>query len=212
MIIDNDLALAAYEAGRSLASLSWNVSVATAPLENALKPDQENDAAIKDGLAAKAQTIWRNAFNDRDINNLQYQITALSTALDQAYYRVNPDAKLPATGDPLAPANIDLPSRSLGAVKQSLDYWQRTIALLCSPGATTIKPALDPSSVPSSPANGTGTNSPAPTEGNVASRPERLNWELSKTLRVELIQQVAVWQALILYQQGLQSFSMETVT
>jgi lambda repressor-like predicted transcriptional regulator len=212
LIIDNEIALAAYEAGRSLASLSWNVSVATAPLENALTPDQENDAAIKDVLATKAQTVWRNTFNDRDINNLQYQITSLSTALDQAYYRVNLDVKRPATDDPLAPPNIDLPSRSLEAVKQSLDYWQRTVTLLCSPGATTIKPALNPSSAPSSPPDGTGANPSAPTMGNVAGQAEKLNWELSKTLRMELIQQVTVWQALILYQQGLQSFSMEVVT
>jgi lambda repressor-like predicted transcriptional regulator len=212
LVIDNEIMLAAYEAGRSLASLSWNVSVATAPLESALTADQENESAIKDILATKAQTVWRNAFNDRDINNLQYQITALSTALDQAYYRVNPNAKMPASDDPLAPPNIELPSQSLEAVRHSLDYWQRTVALLCSPGEPTIKPALNPSSASSLPAQDTNANPPAPTVGSVPGLSERLNWKLSKTLRIELIQQVAVWQALILYQQGLKSFSMETVT
>lgn len=212
LIVDNEITLAAYEAGRSLASLSWNVSVAIAPLECALTAEQENDPAIEDALARKAQTVWRNAFNDRDINSLQYQITALSTALDLAYYRVNPQAKLPASDDPLAPPNIDLPGQSLEAVKHSLDYWQRTVALLCSPGETTIKPALNPSSPSSLPSHDAPANSSATTVERVPGPSERLNWKLSKTLRVELIQQVAVWQALILYQQGLQSFSMEVVT
>jgi hypothetical protein len=212
LIIDNELALAAYEAGRSLSSLSWNVSVATAPLESALTAEQENDPAVKDMLAKKAQTVWRNAFNDRDINNLQYQITALSTALDLAYYRTNPNVKLPTPDDPLAPPNIELPSQSIEAVRHSLDYWQRTVALLCSSDGITIKPALNPS--PALPSDEASANPSALTARSVLVQepPGVLNWELSKTLRVELIQQVAVWQALILYQQGLKSFSMETVT
>src|SRR5947209_17399634 len=39
-----------------------------------------------------------------------------------------------------------------------------------------------------------------------------LDWEISKTLRTELTQQSTVWQSLILYQQGLRSFAVETVT
>jgi lambda repressor-like predicted transcriptional regulator len=196
LIIDNEIALAAYEAGRSLAALSWNVSVATAPLESALTPDQESNPTIKNALARKVQTIWQNAFNDRDINHIQYQITALSTALDQAYHRINSSISTPASDDPQAPPNIDLPSQSIEAVKQSLDYWQRTVTLLCSPGGTAIKPVLNPS----------------PTIEGVLDSSGILSWELSKTLRIELVQQAAVWQALILYQQGLRSFSMEVVT
>ena len=113
---DDEIELAAYEAGRSLTALSWNVSMATAPLEKALKPEQENDPKIKDYLTRKAQTTWMQAFNDRDINQIQYQINALCTALDQAYYRVHPDIKPPGADDPLTPLNPDLPSQAIQAV------------------------------------------------------------------------------------------------
>jgi hypothetical protein len=84
--------------------------------------------------------------------------------------------------------------------------------LLCSPGEPTIKPALNPSSASSVSSPDTSADPPASTMDSVLGLSEKLNWKLSKTLRIELIQQVAVWQALILYQQGLKSFSMETVT
>ena len=200
---DDEIELAAYEAGRSLTALSWNVSVATAPLENALTPEQEEDAKIKDYLTKKAQTTWLQVFNDRDINQIQYQITALCTALDQAYYRVNPDIKPPAADNPLTPLNPDLPSQAIQAVKHSLDYWQRTIARICSPDVITLKPPLDPSSVTAPTANSSARD---------ASSPTVLDWELAKTLRTELIQQAMVWQSLVLCQQSLQSFTMEKVT
>jgi hypothetical protein len=215
---DNEIEQAAYEAGRSLTALSWNVSVATAPLESALKPEQET--GIGDALTRKALTLWQKVFNDRDINNVQYQIAALSTVLDGAYYRVNPDVKPPSADDPLAPLNPDLPSQAIEAVSHSLDYWQRTITRLCSanngatikPNGATIKPALDPSSVATPTASAARTNTPNSSVSDASSQSPLLDWNLSKTLRKELIQQAIVWQSLILCQQGLQSFTMEKVT
>jgi len=69
---DDEIELAAYEAGRSLTALSWNVSVATAPLENALTPEQRKDPNIQQTLKKKAQTTWLQVFNDRviDDNNI----------------------------------------------------------------------------------------------------------------------------------------------
>ena len=211
LAIDNEIELAAYEAGRALSALSWNVSVATIPLENALTTAQEQDDTIKKVLKTKAQTTWQTAFNDRDINHIQYQITALSTTLDAAYYRVNPDLKQLNTDASLAPANVNLPSQSIQAVKNSLDYWQRTMARLCSPSQT-MKPALDPSSVMDSVTNGASASTPDSSVSGTADSAGVLDWQLSKTLRAELIQQVTVWQSLILYQQGLPSFTMEIVT
>jgi len=217
---DDEIELAAYEAGRSLTALSWNVSMATAPLEKALKPEQENDHKIKDYLTRKAQTIWLQAFNDRDINQIQYQINALCTALDQAYYRVHPDIKPPGADDPLTPLNPDLPSQAIQAVKHSLDYWQRTVTWICSSNETnqpTLRPALDPSSVgktikpaiDSAPA--AAQNQKDATTG-ITSPSQTMKWQLSKSLRTELIQQAIVWQSLILCQQSLKSFTMEKVT
>ena len=217
---DDEVELAAYEAGRSLTSLSWNVSMATAPLEKALKPEQENDPKIKDYLKRKAQTTWMQAFNDRDINQIQYQINALCTSLDQAYYRVHPDIKPVGADDPLTPLNPDLPSQAIQAVKHSLDYWQRTVTWICSSNETNqpaLKPALDPSSVgktikpaiDSVPAD--AQNQKDATTG-VSSPSQTMKWQLSKSLRTELIQQAIVWQSLILCQQSLKSFTMEKVT
>jgi len=217
---DDEIELAAYEAGRSLTALSWNVSMATAPLEKALQPEQEKDPKIKDYLTRKAQTTWMQAFNDRDINQIQYQINALCTALDQAYYRVHPDIKPPGADDPLTPLNPDLPSQGIQAVKHSLNYWQRTVTWICSSNETNqpaLKPALDPSSVgktikpaiDSVPAD-TQTQRDATT--GISSPSQTMKWQLSKSLRTELIQQAIVWQSLILCQQSLQSFTMEKVT
>jgi hypothetical protein len=230
---DDEIELAAYEAGRSLTALSWNVSMATAPLEKALKSEQENDPKIKDYLTRKAQTTWLQAFNDRDINQIQYQINALCTALDQAYYRVHPDIKPPGADDPLTPLNPDLPSQAIQAVKHSLNYWQRTVTWICSSNETNqpaLKPALDPSSVGKTikpaidSALAVKTNQPAidsaPTAAQtqkdattgISSPSQTMKWQLSKSLRTELIQQAIVWQSLILCQQSLKSFTMEKVT
>src|SRR6266566_2753525 len=168
---DDEIELAAYEAGRSLTALSWNVSMATAPLE-------------------------------------------------KAYYRVHPDIKPPGADDPLTPLNPDLPSQGIQAVKHSLNYWQRTVTWICSSNETNqpaLKPALDPSSVgktikpaiDSVPAD-TQTQRDATT--GISSPSQTMKWQLSKSLRTELIQQAIVWQSLILCQQSLQSFTMEKVT
>jgi hypothetical protein len=214
---DDEIELAAYEAGRSLTALSWNVSVATAPLEKSLKPKQEEDPKIKDYLTKKAQNTWLQVFNDRDINQIQYQINALCTALDQAYYRVNPDIKPPGADDPLTPLNPDLPSQAIQAVKHSLDYWQRTVTWICSSNETNqpaLKPALDPSSVGKTikPAIDSAPTDAQTQKGATSSPSETMKWQLSKSLRTELIQQAIVWQSLILCQQSLQSFTMEKVT
>lgn len=217
---DDEIELAAYEAGRSLTAVSWNVSVVTAPLENALTSEQKQDPKIQLTLTQKAQTTWLQVFNDRDINQIQYQINALCTALDQAYYRVNPDIKPPSADDPLTPLNPDLPSQAIEAVKHGLNYWQRTVTWICSSNEINqpaLKPALDPSSV------GTTIKAAmdsAPTAAQIQKDAnagktfpsQTMNWQLSQSLRTELIQQAIVWQSLVLCQQSLQSFTMEKVT
>lgn len=245
--IDNQTRLGAYQAGRSLASLSWNISVALVPLESTLTSGQQKDAKLAGTLKDKVQETWSNAFNDRDINTLQSQIIALGTAMDTIYTQHNPDAQAATT---LASGDPDMPSQMLSSIKSSLDYWQRTIALLCNKS----KPQLDPipattsgvskqSTGPASSSNtapasspstspvaidpdkqptglfawlieifsaNKNTKTPEPTQGVNLSN--ALNWDLSKTLRMEMIQQANVWQALITYQQALRSFTMETVT
>jgi hypothetical protein len=142
---NTELELTAYESGRSLASLSWNASVILAPLESVFKqgtdvrgnqsakdtPQNKAQTIAKQALTEKARKTWLNVFNDRDVNYVQYQIMALSTALDEAYYRVNPNIKRTDPNDPTIPPNPDLPSQAIQAVVQSLNYWQRAIIRIC---------------------------------------------------------------------------------
>ena len=213
-----EIELVAYEAGRSLAALSWGVSAALVPLEKISLPPQQNNANdpnahIREILNTKAQNTWMNVFNDRDVNHVQHQIASLSTALDVAYYSIRKDLKLPGAGDLLAPLNPDLPSQAILAVKHSLDYWERAIACMCMKK----KPLREP--MPAKTQGGTPVLTPTPTVNTndqlAAGTPhpsKPLDWEISKTLRTELTQQSTVWQSLILYQQGLRSFTVETVT
>jgi hypothetical protein len=213
-----EIELVAYEAGRSLAALSWGVSAALVPLEKISLPPQQNNgndpnAHIREILNTKAQNTWMNVFNDRDVNHVQHQIASLSTALDVAYYSIRKDLKLPGAGDLLAPLNPDLPSQAIQAVKHSLDYWERAIACMCMKK----KPLREP--MPAKTQGGTPVLTPTPTVNTNdqlaagAPHPSKpLDWEISKTLRTELTQQSTVWQSLILYQQGLRSFTVETVT
>jgi hypothetical protein len=222
-----EIELVAYEAGRSLAALSWGVSVALVPLEKiSLPPTQHNNdnnkdvqagndpnALIREILNTKAQNTWMNVFNDRDVNHVQHQIAALSTALDVAYFSIRKDLKPPSADDLLVPLNPDLPSQAIQAVTHSLNYWEQAIAHMCEKK----RPLREPLSAKTQ--AGTPVLAP-PTTINTSNqladgtpRPSRpLDWEMSKTLRTELTQQSTVWQSLILYQQGLRSFTVKTVT
>ncbi len=182
---NNEIMLTAYEAGRSLASLSWSLSAVAVPLENAVQAAGQDQERLKD-LAQKLSKAWLNAFDAHDIAYVQYQISALSTALDDAYYRVNTNIQRPDPKATLVQPNPALPSQSIHAITNSLDYWQRTVELMCNPSSTTI--ATQPPAVPP------------------------LNWERSRKLRGKLVEQAEAWQSLLLCQQTLQDFTSEKVT
>lgn len=192
-----ELELTAYEAGRSLAALSWNASVILAPLENIFSSSAENQSEeAKQALESKARKTWSNVFKDRDVNYVQYQLMALSTALDEAYYRVNPNIKRADPDEPTTSPNPDLPSQAIQAIVQSLNYWQRAITRTC---ICKQKDGIQPS--PSKPLLSTEVP------------PSKLlDWDMSMELRKELVQQSYIWQSLVLCQQSLQSFSTDKVT
>ena len=142
---DNDLGLVAYEAGRALSSLSWGISATTAPIENALSHAvQMNASAVQDGeslnkelnthpeLRQRLQETWLNIFDERDITSIQHQLSALSTAMDEAYYRANPGVPRQDPNNVLVRPNPNLPSQSIQSVRESLTYWQRAVTLICS--------------------------------------------------------------------------------
>jgi len=188
---NKEIMLVAYEAGRSLAGLSWSVSAVAAPLENALKRAQPDPNTLQQlnnnkDLAKQLSNAWLNVFDARDIAHIQYQISALSTALDDAYYRVHPDMQRPDPKATLVQANPALPSQAIHAITHSLDYWQRTVELMCTASSETTATQL--TAVPP------------------------LNWERSRKLREKLIEQADAWQALLLCQQNLQDFTGEKVS
>jgi hypothetical protein len=112
---NDELELIAYEAGFEMASMSWDVSIRTL---NA-SPEQLEQA-------------WRDAFWPQDVIRLQYQISALSSVLDEAYfnayYEQHPGER---RGQNDAAVVAAAPSLAIQAVKQSLMFWQRTVDREC---------------------------------------------------------------------------------
>ncbi len=146
---NREIELTAYEAGRALSSLSWDVSATIAPLETVVKavsPDQlSKDVEVI--LTKQVRTTFRGVFNGIDIATIQRQISGLSTTLDDIYYSNNPSVQRPAADDSLLQSNPDLPSESIQAITMSLRYWQRTIEQLCPEDAKNQAPAPSPASV-----------------------------------------------------------------
>lgn len=224
---DNGLQLMAFEAGRALASLSWGISATTVSIEDELqhalsrKADTPERANLLETfnshprLKRQLREIWLTVFSERNIASIQHQITALSAALDEAYYRVNPDLQRQDTSDTTARPDPNLPSLGLHAINHSLDYWRRAVALICAYDA------------PSSPNANTSpdTQSATPsqkTQPQAIDQPQAgpplspaiptMTWQVSSQLRLALIQQTEIWQALLLCQQTLQDFTAAHIT
>ena len=126
---NNELELQAYEAGRSLATLSYGTSLMILPLEigsNDTLPDDQKKVVIEN-LA----TSWTNIFDDTFINTIQRQISALGPSLDEGYYAFK-NIHRPASGEKPAP---DIPGRGIHAITYNLEYWQRAIKWMCLPSS-----------------------------------------------------------------------------
>lgn len=152
---------------------------------------------------------WLKVFDDRSIASIQQQISALSTAMDDAYYRAHPDIPHPNPNDPAKRTNLALPSQTIQAVTFSLDYWKRAVQFICNgqpdintgtptPGET-AKPVADPRT-PSS----IGVAQPAAIL--------KMTQQTSSDLRLALVQQAETWQPLLLHQQSLLDFTTQYVT
>jgi hypothetical protein len=138
--------------------------------------------------SARCLYAWQTAFRDQDVIRLQHQITALSSALDDEFYQLHTEVRRPADGAAASAPNPDLPSECILAVKHSIDYWQRTIQWLADRQAK--KP-----------------DGAAADGGSV--QDQMSNW---KDMRLALTEQASVWQALMIGQQTLRSFSLENIT
>jgi hypothetical protein len=192
LIPNNDLELIAYEAGRSMASLSWGISAALVPLERNAKTteSQANTQTASGQLPDTSPAFvkaWQTVFRNQAVIHLQHEISALSSALDTAYYLKRPDQKRPDDDAVLVAPNPELPSQVIQAVKNSIDYWQRAVDWI----AVNWKP--------DNPGQLGDPKAPVPAP-----------W--SRPMRLALTEQANIWQTLMTGQQSLRAYSMESVT
>jgi hypothetical protein len=195
---NNLLALMAYEAGRNMASISWNVSVNAITLENQAMAAIENKEAANEAAAGGLYEVFRETFASSSAHQVLHQISALSAVFDEVYYtrtRARPAALTTssAADDLLIPPDPALPSQVLQAVKQSIEYWQRAVLWL---GA-----------MPKPTKSGDGTES-------VEEKPPKdaLAVEDWIRLRQALIEQCGIWFNLMTGQQDLRGFTVGRVT
>ncbi len=132
---NNEIELIAYLAGRSLAALTWGISVALVPLETSIQltADQQGNSDIQAKLTKKVRDTWVNVFNERDVNSLQLQISALSKALDRLSNSANTSAI--TNGSTSTNTNLFTPGQAVQAVNASLEYWQRAVTQMCLPSS-----------------------------------------------------------------------------
>jgi hypothetical protein len=210
----NELQLVAYEAGRAMSSLSWAISTATTQLE-----DDPNQTGEVETLLKRA---WSNVFDEPTIASVQHQISALSTALDGAYYRVHTDISRPTVTNAQEAQNLDLPSQGIQAITSSLEYWRRAVKKICgednqqqvtTPGVkNTAQQAQPPATTSQTKAQKNGS---AGTQQDVTTQPPaipKMSSQTSSQLRQALVKQSQVWQPLLLHQQSLQDFTLSYVT
>src|SRR6266480_3157286 len=213
----NEMQLVSYEAGRAMSSLSWAISTATVQLEDAISQTEEIETLLR--------RAWLKVFDEPTIASLQHQISALSTAMDGAYYRVHTDVPHPNVNNAQATQNLDLPSQSIQAITYSLEYWKRAVKKICGEDnhqQNTNQPVVTPSftnntpqavqNPPQSDAQNQGI--PGTQQGGTtqSSAIPKMSSQTSSQLRQALIKQTQVWQPLVLHQQSLQDFTMSYVT
>ena len=225
---DNELELLAYEASYAFSSLSFNVPLITAQLDNASEED-----SVAGQLLSKLSSSWQNVFTSSYINTMQRQISALGPALDDAYYILKKVPR-PVAGERPDP---DLPSNIIHAITYSLNYWQRAVQWICNqnnsaitesatattaiiekattnmtvstpPVSTTVNRTTTEAAIETATTSTTVRTSPSDETEN----PLPLTTELSRQLCQALQTQTGIWQSLMLGQQTLRSFTTESVT
>ncbi len=210
----DEIQLVAYEAGRAMASLSWGITTTIVPIENALNTisPTNQDAKNDQGLQQHLANTWLNVFDDRSIASIQQQISALSTAMDDAYYRVHPDIPRPNPNDLTEQTNLALPSQTIQAVTFSLDYWKRAVKKICNDESQQQNPT---SALSGNKAQKTQNNRPAgtqPASTSISPPIPKMPSQTSSYLRLALVQQAEIWQPLLLHQQSLLDFTTQYVT
>jgi hypothetical protein len=114
--VRNEAVLMAFEAGRTMATLSWAISVETA-------------------LGKPRAPMWQAAFSNTTISRLQHQIAVMAEVVRGARDTTSDDGlgrtTMQGASDGDAPG-----ADSLLVVARSLDYWQRATAWMNANNAT----------------------------------------------------------------------------
>ncbi|MGB8645162.1 MAG: hypothetical protein WCF84_07985 [Anaerolineae bacterium] len=190
--------LVALEAGRNMASISWSMST-----------DMIGSSASGQDLWVK----WRKRFDPESIIRLQRQIAALGNTLNELYY-ADPNHPRPgqaganpqqtAEEDDLRAPDPDAPGTAADAINHSLDYWQRAIEWLQTPGTSQMVrlPSFE-------------TADPSLAEQRSAAEAstagERLSNKQYNSMRAALIEQSNIWHLLLTGQQRLDAYTVETL-
>ncbi|MPW23116.1 hypothetical protein GCT13_41695 [Paraburkholderia sp. CNPSo 3157] len=203
MLPNNDLELIAYEAGRSMALLSWQITNETLGWERSLphlcghkEVPQDNQDLLEERHTATVETAradgvkraWERAFRPDFVIRLQHDVVALSSKLDDAYLAQKGTA---ATATQAEGTDPELPSVSIRAIKQGLEFWRRA-----------VMKTLD--AVPEA-----QKDLAKDEQAYVEEYAARYGW--SASMRLALTKQVNIWQTLISGQQTLRAFSTESV-
>ncbi|WP_250486266.1 hypothetical protein [Caballeronia sp. GaOx3] len=219
-IPNSDIESIAFEAGRTMASISWEITAASVGIESivdahatevATKPDvapvdSEQSAAevateaVTKSTAAesteavamsaavdpteavrKLEEAWTSAFRPEVIIRLQHYISELSSALGSAE-QITPRLE------------------ALESVKKSIDYWQRTVTLQATLFAS--------GTLSTQGKEGAQSDSQTAEAASAQARDRIKTW---KKMRLALTRQANIWESLMIGQQDLTAFDVESV-
>jgi hypothetical protein len=130
---NDETELIAYEAGRSMAILSWGLTLDTSAIDklDSLTPEQQQKAS---------QQAWQQAFREEFVNRLQQQISALNAFLDAGFATKSKLATLTSKDDKVAfEVDPQRPRNIINAVKTSMEYWRQTIKLITNEKDENVK-------------------------------------------------------------------------
>jgi hypothetical protein len=129
-------------------------------------------------------TVWQNVFGERQVSYIQHQLAALGTVLDDAYYRISGKPKPESSGGLPVPFNPELPSEVLRCISESINLWQKAVRWL----------------------------KPNQVQVSATKQPTQSKFEsVRDLLGVALVEQSTVWQSLIIGQQTMDAYNVETV-
>ncbi|WP_321924791.1 hypothetical protein [Paraburkholderia guartelaensis] len=235
LIPNDDIELIAFEAGRTMASISWGVTVASVGIEIACNPEDaakpassEDSAKVVEATTTVIATTEESAEAQSASTGLIATVVSASAgfvATAQAGSMPTPDLQVAATkleaawSAAVRPESVirlqyyisELSSalvaarapanrlEALAAVKLSIDYWQRAVneqkALFNSP--------------PQANQGEAGGQADPQKAGDAQAQVDRIaTW---KKMRLALTRQANIWESLMIGQQGLGAFDVESV-